>query len=57
MKRQANMVRRRDREYDDFQLPLKEVKKQKQKRVNKKITCALRTRDIEELMKVNDGYY
>jgi hypothetical protein len=55
MKRKAVSYSRRDREYEDYQIPLKMVKKEKQKRLNKKITSALKTRDVEMLMSVNDG--
>ena len=55
MKRKAISYARRDREYDDYQVPLKMVKKERQKKMNKRITSALRTKDIDTLMSVNDG--
>jgi len=43
-------------DFDDFNISLKDVKKQKQKNLNKKINSAIKSKNIAALMEIEDSY-
>lgn len=55
MKRRVIGFARREREIDDYQVPLKTIKKERQKKMNKRITSALRTKNIDALVSASDA--
>jgi hypothetical protein len=43
-------------DFEEYNLSLKDVKKQKQKNLNKKINSAIKSKNIAALMEIEDSY-